>query len=238
MLMKRFQVSYVEVIQGQKCLASCFQQVEDDASNYGSVGASAGSKDLFQRLTHEMVLPKVVPVQGNKVTKLSLHLIDGYDCYYTTAYPQEGEGLVVLVSFTRTVVPKILPIRLLSELKEEPVATSDEELQKRITGVLDKFHEELASYRESNGHGDGAESDLQDIFQVMNDNIDKFLQRQERLSLLADKTSQLNNNSHTFKRKANRIRQRMWWHRAKGITLLIFSAILCIGALIMFLYIR
>ncbi|GAV48878.1 hypothetical protein ZYGR_0N02830 [Zygosaccharomyces rouxii] len=148
-----------------------------------------------------MVLPKVVPIQGNKVTKLSLHLIDGYECYYTTAPTEDGVGFDVLVSFTRAHVPKILPIRL-------------------------------------GEHGDGTEADLQDIFQVMNDNIDKFLQRQERLSLLVDKTSQLNNNSLTFKRKANRIRQRMWWHRAKGITLLIFSIILCIGAFIMFLYVR
>ncbi|GAV53791.1 hypothetical protein ZYGR_0AK02930 [Zygosaccharomyces rouxii] len=238
MEMKKFQVSYVEVVHQGRCQASCFQQVEDTGSTYGSVGASAGSKELFQRLTHDMVLPKVIPVQGNKVTKLSLHLIDGYDCYYTTAPTEEGVGFDVLVSFTRGHVPKILPIRLLSELKDPPLPHTDNQLNQRICNVLDRFHGELLSYRDSGEHADGTEADLQDIFQVMNDNIDKFLQRQERLSLLVDKTSQLNNNSLTFKRKANRIRQRMWWHRAKGITLLIFSIILCIGALIMFLYIR
>ncbi|CAR27797.1 ZYRO0D06842p [Zygosaccharomyces rouxii] len=238
MEMKKFQVSYVELVHQGSCQASCFQQVEETGSTYGSVGASAGSKELFQRLTHDMVLPKVVPIQGNKVTKLSLHLIDGYECYYTTAPTEDGVGFDVLVSFTRAHVPKILPIRLLSELKDPPLPHTDSQLNQRICNVLDRFHGELLSYRDSGEHGDGTEADLQDIFQVMNDNIDKFLQRQERLSLLVDKTSQLNNNSLTFKRKANRIRQRMWWHRAKGITLLIFSIILCIGAFIMFLYVR
>lgn len=238
MHMKKFQVSYVEVVHQGGCQASCFQSVEESGSTYGSIGASAGSQELFQRLTHDMVLPKVVPVQGNKVTKLSLHLIDGYDCYYTTAPSEDGVGFDVLVSFTRSQVPKFLPIRLLSELKDPPLPHTDNQLSQRIANVLDRFQGELLSYRDSSEHGDATEADLQDIFQLMNDNIDRFLQRQERLSLLVDKTSQLNNNSLTFKRKANNIRQRMWWHRAKGITLLIFSAILCIGALTMFLYIR
>lgn len=243
--MKRFNVSYVEVINEGTTVASCFQPVDpsENSSQYGSLGESVVTPALFHKLTDDMVLPKVVPVEGNKVTKVSLHLIDGYDCYYTTTPPSDesDNGLRVLVCFIRTVIPKILPIRLLSELKQQGTQIdTDSDLSLKVGEILDMFHEELRSYSNENGteSGDAAESDLQDIVQVMNDNIDKFLQRQERISLLVDKTSQLNNNSHTFKRKANRIKQRMWWHRMKNITLLVFAIILCISAVIFFLLLQ
>lgn len=237
MPMQRFNVSYVEVIQDGQTLASCFQanEPEQGSSKYGSLGDSVATPQLFHKLTDDMVLPKVVPVEGNKVTKVSLHLIDGYDCYYTTA--TSGEQLKVFVCFTKTIIPKILPIRLLSELKGQTAAlNSDDELSMKVGEILDAFHDELRSYSSENGNesGEAAENDLQDIVQVMNDNIDKFLQRQERISLLVDKTSQLNSNSNTFKRKANRIKQRMWWHRVKNITLLVFAVILFISAIVLF----
>lgn len=234
--MQRFNVLYVEVIKNGSTVASCFQAVEpaQGSSKYGSLGDSVATPQLFHKLTDDMVLPKVVPVEGNKVTKVSLHLIDGYDCYYTTT--MANEQLKVFVCFTRTVIPKILPIRLLSELKgQEEALNSDDELSMKVGEILDAFHEELRSYSNENGteSGEAAENDLQDIVQVMNDNIDKFLQRQERISLLVDKTSQLNSNSNTFKRKATRIKQRMWWHRVKNITLLVFAVILFVSAIVL-----
>lgn len=236
-------MSYVEVIEGGATVASCYQATEhgEGSSKYGSVGDSVATPDLFHKLIGDLVVPKVVPVEGNKVTKVSLPLIDGYDCYYTTASSPSDENYKVFVCFTRTVIPKILPIRLLSDLKTQSRGiNNDDELSLKVGEILDSFHEELRSYSNETGteSADAAESDLQDIVQVMNDNIDKFLQRQERISLLVDKTSQLNNNSHTFKRKANRIKQRMWWHRMKNITLLVFAVILFISAILFPLLLR
>lgn len=237
--MKRLNVSYVEVLKNGNTLASCFEASEPlspGSTQYGSVGDSAATPDLFHKLIEDMVIPKVVPVDGNKVTKLSLHLMDGYDCYYTTT-PADDSGLKILVCFTKSVIPKILPIRLLSELKhQDDSIDSDTELSLKVGEIIDIFHEELRSFSNEQWSEDAeaTESDLQDILKVMNDNIDKFLQRQERISLLVDKTSQLNNSSHTFKRKTNRIKQRMWWHRVKNITLLVFAIILTISAIIFF----
>lgn len=239
MPMQRFNVSYVELIRGGSTVASCYQAVElgEGSSKYGSVGDAMATPELFHRLTGDLVVPKVVPVEGNKVTKVSGPLIDGYDCYYTTTATASEADFTVFVCFTRTVIPKILPIRLLSDLKTQNEGiTGDDELNLKVGEILDSFHDELRAYSNENGteSGEAAESDLQDIVQVMNDNIDKFLQRQERISLLVDKTSQLNNNSHAFKRKANRIKQRMWWHRVKNITLLVLALILFVSAIVFF----
>ncbi|CCK71265.1 Nyv1p KNAG_0G02080 [Huiozyma naganishii CBS 8797] len=252
--MKRFNVSYVEVLKDGEVCSSYFQDAVagKDTASYGAIGGStdgagagAGSTSdsqlPFSKLIREMIVPKVVNVHGNKVTKVSMNLLDGFDSYYTTA----PEG-VLIVCFTKTDIPKILPIRVLSQLKQLPFdeIESNMELRVHIGEILDKFHEELLNYRNEHmlhpSEGDPLQStddEIQDVIQIMNDNIDKFLERQERVSLLVDKTQQLNTTSHSFKRKATRIKDRMWWQRMKNATLLIFAIILCVSALFIFIYI-
>ncbi|CCD23239.1 Nyv1p NDAI_0B02040 [Naumovozyma dairenensis CBS 421] len=235
--MKRFNVSYVEVTKDGNTISSCYDSNDGNfgRNTYGSIlNNSIPTPDIFHKLIHDMVLPKVIPVIGNKVTKVSLDLIDGFDCYYTT-----DEDDKVLICFTQVDIPKILPIRLLSELKGEKKNNySNNELGAHVGKILDEFHEELMSYKNDSGQeGDTTEDDIQDIIKIMNNNIDKFLERQERISLLVDKTSQLNDNSHNFKKKAARIKERMWWQRMKNTTLLMFAIILTISALFIFFYV-
>lgn len=192
----------------------------------------------------DVVLPNVVPICGNKVTKVSMYLIDGFECYYTTS-STTGINLKTFVCIIKTDIPKILPIRILSDLKqltegnERLAFDTDEELCLKIGEIIDNFHEELISYSNKNTDPSIAQStdaDLNDVVQVMNDNIDKFLQRQERISLLVDKTSQLNDSGHAFKRKAVKLKNKMWWNRMKNNTLLMFTVILCISILIIFYF--
>ena len=115
---------------------------------------------------------------------------------------------------------------------------NDNKLSACVGNILDNFHNELIQYKNQNGikGGNEAEDDMQEVIQIMNDNIDKFLERQERVSLLVDKTSHLNSNSRSFKRKAIKLKERMWWRRMKNYTLMIFAIILCVSAISMFFY--
>lgn len=226
-------VSYVEIIKNGVSLSSCF---EKDGS-YGSIENSNSRPEVFHSLVVDMVVPKIVPVSGNKVTKMSMTLIDGFDCYYTT---RDDDVETALVCFTKEDIPKILPIRVLSDLKrmDGNEIDNDDKLSASVGKILDIFHDELIQFRNQNSSnaGDQAENEIQDVIQIMNDNIDKFLERQERVSLLVDKTSQLNNNSQSFKRKAVKLKERMWWRRMKNYTLLAFAIILCVSAVAMFFY--
>lgn len=217
------------------------------------------SYSLFHKIVEDMVIPKVVDNIGNKVTKMSMILLDGYDCYYTTmsstnsSSPSNSSNNddILIVCFIKLDIPKILPIRVLSELKQQPFdeIESNIELRVQIGNILDKFHEELINYRNENlqnniNHTSTAENkttnlddDIQDVIKIMNDNIDKFLERQERVSLLVDKTTKLNSTSHNFKRKATRIKDRLWWQRMRNSILLIFAIILCLSVLFIFIYV-
>lgn len=50
---------------------------------------------------------------------------------------------------------------------------------------------------------------------VMIDNIDKVLERGDRLELLVDKTANMQGNTVRFKRQARRFRSTVWWRNVK-----------------------
>lgn len=56
---------------------------------------------------------------------------------------------------------------------------------------------------------------------VMIDNIDKVLERGDRLELLVDKTANMQGNTVRFKRQARRFRNTVWWRNVK-LTYVIF----------------
>lgn len=229
--MKRYSVSYVEVWDGDRVLSSWYDSKDENNSKYGSTDKGrADQKAVFHRLIGDMVIRTVVNLPGNKVTKTSIDLIEGYDCYYTTA-----ENNKVLICFVKEEVPKFLPLRLLSELKCLN-NDNDKYLKSNIDNQLDKFHEELLSYRtEGQQTAASTEEELQNIIAIMNDNIDKFLQRQERISLLVDNTNQLNENSFKFQRKSSKIMRKMWWNNVKfySIVIIVVLAIIVIVSLLL-----
>lgn len=245
--MKRFNISYLEILKDGKQISNYFEpKADNDNDNYGSTNERSLplTPSVFHKLIEDLVLPKVVSLEGNKVTKVAPTLIDDYDCYYSTS----NETNLIYVCFTKVDTPKILPIRILSDLKQEEYDKNDSniELRVHVGEILDKFHEELLTFKKkntiNNGYpngevGDETENDIQDVIQIMNDNIDKFLQRQERVSLLVDKTSKLNSSSNGFRRKTTRINDRLWWQRMKNTTLLIFTVILVTSALFIFYYV-
>ena len=50
---------------------------------------------------------------------------------------------------------------------------------------------------------------------IMLDNIDKVLERGDRLELLVGKTATMEGNTMRFKRQARRFRNTMWWRNVK-----------------------
>lgn len=60
---------------------------------------------------------------------------------------------------------------------------------------------------------------------VMLDNIDRVLERGDRLELLVDKTATMEGNTMRFKRQARRFRNTMWWRNVK-LTYVISLALL------------
>jgi len=72
------------------------------------------------------------------------------------------------------------------------------------------------------------QSTLKEAEVVMTDNVNKLAQRGERLDVLQDKTDNLAQSAHGFRRGANRVRKQMWWKDMKMRMCLIGGIIILI----------
>lgn len=65
-------------------------------------------------------------------------------------------------------------------------------------------------------------NEIDEVKSVMVQNIEKVLERGERIELLVDRTEQLNQQGFQFKKKATQVKRRMWWKSVKVLVILIF----------------
>ncbi|KAI8969662.1 synaptobrevin-domain-containing protein [Pilobolus umbonatus] len=77
---------------------------------------------------------------------------------------------------------------------------------------------------------------VDEVVNIMQGNIDKVLQRGERLDDLRGKTEDLEATAKHFRRGANQVRKRMWWKDLKwkiiiGVTILVILGII-IGSVV------
>ena len=64
-----------------------------------------------------------------------------------------------------------------------------------------------------------AQTDLNNVKDIMVQNIDSILQRGERLDLLVDKTDTLAGQAYAFRRGARAVRRQQWWKNVRVLAL-------------------
>jgi len=65
-------------------------------------------------------------------------------------------------------------------------------------------------------------NEIDEVKTVMVQNIEKVLERGERIELLVDRTENLNQTAFQFKKKSTQVKRRMWWKNVKVMVILIF----------------
>jgi vesicle-associated membrane protein 7 len=74
--------------------------------------------------------------------------------------------------------------------------------------------------------------DLQDVKDIMVSNIDKILDRGQKIDILVDKTENLTSTSAVFKKKAVELKRVMWWKNAKLMILVVVVILIIIYVII------
>ncbi|KAJ5083351.1 synaptobrevin-domain-containing protein [Penicillium angulare] len=78
-----------------------------------------------------------------------------------------------------------------------------------------------------------ARREIDNVRDIMTENIERVLERGERIDLLVDKTDRLGGSAHDFRIRSRGLRRRMWWKNTKLMVLLcvvvIFLLYLFIG---------
>ncbi|PLB44444.1 synaptobrevin-domain-containing protein [Aspergillus steynii IBT 23096] len=70
-----------------------------------------------------------------------------------------------------------------------------------------------------------ARKEIDSVRDIMTENIERVLERGERIDLLVDKTDRLGGNAHDFRMRSRGLRRRMWWKNIKLMVLLVVVVI-------------
>lgn len=70
-----------------------------------------------------------------------------------------------------------------------------------------------------------AKRDIDDVRGIMTENIERVLERGERIDLLVDKTDRLGGSAHDFRIRSRGLRRRMWWKNTKLVVLLVIVVV-------------
>ena len=75
-------------------------------------------------------------------------------------------------------------------------------------------------------------SQINDVKDVMVQNIEKVLERGEKIELLVDKTDRLNQQAFKFEKQSKRLKTAMWWKNCK-MTIILTIVVLAIIYLVL-----
>lgn len=64
------------------------------------------------------------------------------------------------------------------------------------------------------------QAEIENVRGIMTENIERVLERGERIDLLVDKTDRLGVGAHEFRVRSRGLRRRMWWKNVKLMVLL------------------
>ncbi|KAI9781637.1 MAG: hypothetical protein M1839_005854 [Geoglossum umbratile] len=67
-----------------------------------------------------------------------------------------------------------------------------------------------------------ASAEIDDVRGIMTQNIERVLERGERIDLLVDKTDRLGGSAREFRIRSRGLRRKMWWKNVKLMVLLVF----------------
>lgn len=70
--------------------------------------------------------------------------------------------------------------------------------------------------------------EMNQVRNVMIENIDKVLERGDRLELLVDKTANIQNKAFRFRKQTRQFRNSMWWRNCKLVSGLIFLVLIVV----------
>ena len=77
-----------------------------------------------------------------------------------------------------------------------------------------------------------AKDEIENVKGIMTENIERVLERGERIDLLVDKTDRLGVGARDFRMRSRGLKRRMWWKNMKLMALLVVTVIFIVYLLV------
>ncbi|KAF8952423.1 hypothetical protein CPC16_005521 [Podila verticillata] len=177
----------------------------------------------------EAILEKIPP-NNSKLT----YVYDRYLFHYI-----REDGLTYLCMADDTFGRRI-PFAFLQDMKERFLAQYSREraLSALVPYGMNEFSKTIAKqmeYFSTNPNADRikqVQGEIEQVKDVMVHNIERVLERGERIELLVDKTDNLNQQAFAFKKRSTQLKRAMWWKNMKLMAILTFVIIFLIYLII------
>ncbi|KAF2575819.1 hypothetical protein F2Q70_00006308, partial [Brassica cretica] len=166
---------------------------------------------------------------ASSIAKQILEKLPGEDVDSHVSYSQDRyvfhvkrtDGLTVLCMADET-AGRSVPFAFLEEIHQRFVRTYGRAIHSaQAYSMNDEFSRVLSQQMEYYSNDPNADrvsrikGEMTQVRNVMIENIDKVLDRGERLELLVDKTANMQGNTFRFRKQARRFRSVMWWRNVK-----------------------
>ena len=163
-----------------------------------------------------------------------IHYIADAPSDYSSSAPSAG-GLTYLVVASSSFGRRI-PFGYLVEIKKQFLSSHDPNSTDFAAmppyGAAD-FNSSLKKLMIGYGTTEGGKQDaitntqheIDNVRGIMTENIERVLERGERIDLLVDKTDRLGVGAHDFRVRSRGLKRRMWWKNMKLMVLLVVVVI-------------
>jgi len=182
----------------------------------------SNSSGNFPAITQHIL--EKIPEGNSKLT----YVYDNYLFHYISS-----DGIIYLAMADDNFGRRI-PFTFLEDIKNEFEARYGERALTEVSYGLNEFSKVLAErmqyYNENPSAVDKVQQvkgEIEQVKDVMVHNIEKVLERGERIEILVDKTDNLNQQSFAFKKRSTALKRQMWWKNTKLMVILII-VVLCI----------
>jgi len=128
-----------------------------------------------------------------------------------------------------------IPFAFLEDMKSRFKSTYAERGKSALAFAMNedfaRVMKNLMDYYSANPNADKInklKGEVDEVKSVMVSNIEKVLERGERIELLVDKTETLSSNAFKFKRQSTALKRSMWWKNIKLILIIVVVIVIII----------
>ncbi|KAK9374289.1 synaptobrevin-domain-containing protein [Lipomyces chichibuensis] len=185
-----------------------------------------------------LILPKIPAEEDQKLTYIHNNWLVHY---ITTAANGIVPGGVTFLAITLSTVPRRVPFAYLLDVQRK----FNETFTPEQVGACEEPYA-LASFSHTIGQlmakADSPDADranvvrqeINQVKDIMSQNIERVIERGERIDVLVDKTDHMNQTAFAFRKRSTALRREMWWKNKRLVVLLVIAVIFLIYVLVGF----
>ncbi|QDS73217.1 hypothetical protein FKW77_003238 [Venturia effusa] len=201
--------------------------------------AASGTSSLAS-----LILPKIEHSKPSKLTYTHGSNFIHYIACASSEYPSSpSAGGLTFLCIAKESLGRRIPFGFLIECKNKFLAQYD--VSSTDFGALPSygaaaFNSTLKSLMHSHGTTEAGQDDairnvqreMDGVREIMTENIERVLERGERIDLLVDKTDRLGGSARDFRVRSRGLRRRMWWKNVKLMAMLTMVVIFLVYLLV------